>query len=477
MPTMNMPHGMAGVQLWRALTFFVLHCCYESYFFCLHAAPTAASVLRSDRLIGWKGEVHSVEASLSRPLAIDKRLGCPNVSAGRGGTPDPQEAGYNWLYTYPRDDTSGPHYTHMAMVTQLPNGTFLAAWQAAALTEGKSDQHLVTCISLDDTGAHWALPQKLEAVGDGKLPLWGPTFLVDKQRAVLWLFYSQNAGSCRGGPMEFMPGGDIKGIRYNLHQHEWGQPQLILPQSSDGGIPKVTANKAIELSTGEMVMPFWRENALVGDSKPCKQLKGKPGAGVLISEDRGATWKPYGYLTTKGSWLIENALAELSDGRLMMVFRTRIAKIFVSYSEDKGRTWSAARPLASFPNPNSKVDLTRLEPHGELVLVYNDHVGPNKDMALQRQGCIKCRTHLRLAISYDDGVTWQPLASLEDVVKPTLRIHYPTLQQNGCMLMVAYSLFNKIPDANDDTEHGIKIKHVHLTAPNHGSDLLRRARS
>jgi len=327
-----------------------------------------------------------------------------------------------------------------------------------------ADQHLVTCISLDDQGLQWALPQKLNAVGDGKYPLWGPTFLVDTQRGVLWLFYSQNTGPCRGGPLDFMPGGDIKGIRYSLHSHEWGQPQLILSQSADDGIPKVTANKAIELSTGEFVMPFWRENALVGDSKACKQLKGKPSAGVLVSEDRGATWKPFGSLTTKGSWLIENALVELPDGRLMMVFRTRIQRVYVSYSSDKGRSWGAAQPLANFPNPNSKTDLVRLQPNGELVLVYNDHLNPNKDPKLSRQGCTKCRTNLRVAISYDNGATWRALADLEDEVKPSLRIHYPTLQQYGCKLMVAYSVFHKFIDVSspDFTSQGIKIRHIEL---------------
>eukprot|EP00951_Prasinocladus_malaysianus_P015397 scaffold117943_cov47-Prasinocladus_malaysianus.AAC.1 len=37
----------------------------------------------------------------------------------------------------------------MAMITQLPNGTLLTAWQAADHVEGTSDQHLVMAASLD----------------------------------------------------------------------------------------------------------------------------------------------------------------------------------------------------------------------------------------------------------------------------------------------------------------------------------------
>lgn len=59
-----------------------------------------------------------------------------------------------------------------------------------------------------------------------------------------------------------------------------------LPAGTDGAMRQVTANKAIELSTGEFVMPFWRERALLGGNGACQQLRGSPGAGVLVSEDR-----------------------------------------------------------------------------------------------------------------------------------------------------------------------------------------------
>jgi len=264
--------------------------------------------------------------------------------------------------------------------------------------------------------------------------------------------------------MNWAPGGDIKGVRYNLHTQQWGTPQLLLSVSEGGGIPKVTANKAIELSSGEFVLPFWRENALLGKNKACKQMTGKTSAGVLVSQDRGATWKAYGELTTKGSWLIENAVVELPDKRLMMVFRTRVQTIHVTYSTDRGRSWSPSGPLAKLKNPNSKVDMIRLHPGGQLVLAYNDHVAPNKDELLAASGCVKCRTNLKVAISHDDGSSWTNIALLEDELAPTLRIHYPTLQQVGCRVLVAYSQFHKVIEHSDPafTRQGIKLARVDL---------------
>lgn len=56
---------------------------------------------------------------------------------------------------------------------------------------------------------------------------------------------------------------------------------------------------------------------------------------------------------------------------------------------------------------------------------------PAQDEALARKGCLKCRTHLKAAISHDNGVSWRVIAHLEDRVSSTLRFHYPTLQQVG----------------------------------------------
>eukprot|EP00976_Prorocentrum_cordatum_P035230 716030-Prorocentrum_minimum.AAC.4 len=56
-----------------------------------------------------------------------------------------------------------------------------------------------------------------------------------------------------------------------------------------------------------------------------------------------------------------------------MVFRTQVGRIYQARSLDGGVEWGVPEPLENLPNPNSKVDLTRIEPGGELVLVYNNH--------------------------------------------------------------------------------------------------------
>ena len=89
-----------------------------------------------------------------------------------------------------------------------------------------------------------------------------------------------------------------------------------------------------------------------------------------------------------------------SDGRLRMVVRTteRVGRVCLAESTDEGRTWSI-RHTDSLPHPNSGLDAVKLA-DGRVLLVYN-HTP-------------KGRTPLNVAVSADDGDTWQMRRALED---------------------------------------------------------------
>jgi len=435
-----------------------------------------------ERLIGWKGETYHSH------LCWGKRSQCYGVNAltarkaNRYGVKD---VASTYLYRYPKEPASAGNpeensglddtYTHMAMIEALPNGTMLVIWQAGKGNEGTKDQHFMLSYSLDTEGIEWSKAMRLEVIGGNGFALWGPVLFADAVGNSLWLFYSENTGECHSNFMDWPPGGDIKAIQMDLKTQQWSEPMMLYAQEEDEGIPKVTANKPTELSTGEWLLPFWRERALVGKSSECqREMKGQMSAGVLRSKDRGKNWEAHGYLVADKTWLIENAIAEVGgEGEALMVFRTSIGRIYQSRSKDGGVTWSAAAPLAELPNPNSKVDLMHLTPGRELVLVYNNHakarskaqVGQAHAADLVQHGCKKCRTFLTVAISSDGGAHWKEVASVESEVGETLRAHYPTLLQRGCEVYVAYSRFHKTPLAAEDeryVDQGIKLARVAL---------------
>jgi len=303
-----------------------------------------AAELVEERLIGWRGETHHTN------LCWGKRTQCYGVNVNTGRKANgygSKDVASSFLYRYDKTGVN-PTYAHMAMIEAFPNGTLMAIWQAGKDFEGTKDQHFMTSYSLDTDGADWSSPTRLDVIGGKGFALWGPVLFADAVGQKMWLFYSENTGTCKGGPMDWMPGGDIKAITYDLSTNVWAEePMLLLPQDEDNGIPKVTANKPTELSTGEWLLPFWRERALVGKSAACEEeVQGAGSAGVLRSKDRGKTWEAHGYLTDGKTWLIENAVTEGAKGEALMVFRTQVGRIYQARSLDGGvgRSGAAGEP-------------------------------------------------------------------------------------------------------------------------------------
>ena len=80
-------------------------------------------------------------------------------------------------------------------------------------------------------------------IGRRRGAVWGPVLHMDSASETLFLIYSESNGPCKGGLMEWAPGGDIMLITLNLDKDAWGVPRPIYSLYEDGGVPKVTANK------------------------------------------------------------------------------------------------------------------------------------------------------------------------------------------------------------------------------------------
>ena len=355
-------------------------------------------------------------------------------------------------------------------------------------TEGLQDQHIEYTQSKDLEGKRWTPPVKLPIYNDAAV--WSPVVHIDNNQ--VYVFYSESTGCKKAIPCKppqcpkgevcevdshaemchhtpkslWVPGGDIKYIKSigDPAENKWTKAVTILSQDEGGGIPKVIANSLIVMKkTGHWVLPYWREqqNAIEdgtctrkpefkGSSGPdCRWNKrsrcmtgAQPFSGVLVSENRGKTWQPRGQITQSNTSLIEGSIAELNDGRIIQVFRTRVGCLYKSYSKDEGKSWTEPEPMP-VPNPNSKVFLMRLEPNGELLLAFNNM----KNQYRSRRGatkCRACRTHLHVAISRDgDGNKWETIARLEDEIGyEAPRIHYPYMaQKDASSVLVAYTRF------------------------------------
>jgi len=117
------------------------------------------------------------------------------------------------------------------------------------------------------------------------------------------------------------------------------------------------------------------------------------------SRDSGATWDivrpPPGADRTRIDAIQPSVLTH-ADGRLQAIGRTRSGRLFETWSNDRGQTWSPLG-LTSLPNPSAGTDAVTLK-DGRHLLVYN-HTP-------------KGRTPLNVAMSRD-GTMWQGVHVLE----------------------------------------------------------------
>ena len=163
---------------------------------------------------------------------------------------------------------------------------------------------------------------------------------------------------------------------------EWGQPFFI---GND-----VMMNKPTVLSSGEWLFPLAVWNYGVRTLAPEFDSKTpEKGSFVYRTDDCGKTFEKYGKADVPDRHFDEHMTIELRDGRLMMLVRTRYG-IGVSYSNDRGKTWSKGED-SGLGGPSSRFHITRLR-SGRLLLI--NHVNFTK------------RNNLMALLSDDDGKTW-----------------------------------------------------------------------
>ena len=148
-----------------------------------------------------------------------------------------------------------------------------------------------------------------------------------------------------------------------------------------------------------------------------EHLLRNPGRWVVcsfISDDEGRTWERSNFIDLGGhghhDGATEPTVAELSDGRLLMLIRTNLDRFWQAISEDGGRYWRIIQP-SPIDASSSPGHLIRLH-SGRLVLVWNrlnpeggvfprSKPGPASEVAASWH-----REELSIAFSEDDGRSW-----------------------------------------------------------------------
>ncbi len=136
---------------------------------------------------------------------------------------------------------------------------------------------------------------------------------------------------------------------------------------------------------------------------------------VYYSDDDGRTWQR----NRDGDLLIlleananynfvsEPSVAEVSPGRLLVILRNGLGRLFQAWSNDNGETWTRPQPT-SLAATTTPAQIRRL-PNGHLLIVWNQESEEEV-----RRGCNRLR--LSSAISRNGGSVWEFFQNIESAL-------------------------------------------------------------
>jgi hypothetical protein len=116
----------------------------------------------------------------------------------------------------------------------------------------------------------------------------------------------------------------------------WTQPRRVAPGIRYWGMNN---DRLVQLKSGRLLAPIW----FVDDWRKSHHTRGI----VFHSDDEGLSWRAGSEVDIPQGprGVDEPAVVELNDGRVLMMIRSDLGKVFKSLSSDAGLNWSRPEPL------------------------------------------------------------------------------------------------------------------------------------
>ena len=225
---------------------------------------------------------------------------------------------------------TGEYYKNYApRFLHLPDGRYMVVWKYGGDTSYSGTQMSVAYSS--DDGATWTSRAKFTAIPDDGTNLvhFSPWFYKTENK--IYMFYQSE-------DVSNYP--DKRASKLYVKESEdgitWGDATEIY--SDDYGL--FICGYPFKMSNGEIMIPAWRDDDVHYAPSP------------LVSSSLTTGWSIAGTIDYSALELNETNIVEKPDGTLVAYMRTAAAddtNLYVSTSNDYGRTWSAATALITNP--------------------------------------------------------------------------------------------------------------------------------
>lgn len=160
-------------------------------------------------------------------------------------------------------------------------------------------------------------------------------------------------------------------------------------------------DRVIQLKDGRLMMAVALHNV------PGGEFVNKGDLYAYYSDDNGETWNSSGKVPNSTDIVTqEPGLIELEDGRVMMYIRASGGVQQLSFSLDRGESWSPIQS-SNIPSPLSPATIEKVPSTGDWLMVWNNNDG--SDINLKGK-----RTPLTVAISNDEGASWEYVKNIEN---------------------------------------------------------------
>jgi len=303
---------------------------------------------------------------------------------------------------------------HASTIIELDNGDLLATWWSGPY-EGARD--VVIKISRLRFGRDsWEVAKTVVDIPDR---FEGTPVLFSFPDNRVWLFFNLIDPDSKLNAQTM--------FRQSLDRgYTWGPIEELITRR---GLR--TRNHPLIMTNGEVLLPLF-------DRISYQSI-------FLITGDSGKTWEMGGSIASD-TGNIEPTVISRSNGHLYALMRSwddDPAKRFLwqSESRDYGRTWAMAS-YSSVPSVSSASEMIKLR-NGHVVLAFNNGKG-------------RRRTPLSVALSSDEGLTWQHIRDMESGEGS---FSYPSLvQTRDGLIHVTYSYNRQFIKHVELNEQWIKAK-------------------